>query len=396
MDLRGFIELLSRQGHLCRVNREVDWKFELGEITRTHQTPLLFEKIKGYPGQRVFTNGMSSVPAMGIALGLGPGKQWEDLIRDIREKAKVPVRPLLVGRGPVLENTAVGSEIDLLKFPVPQWSKLDAGRYIGTWHINVSRDPETGSRNVGVYRMQVLGPNQATISTSPTSHLGRHVAKAEKAGRPLEMAVAIGTSEAVMMAAAAGCPYGTDEYELAGGLQGAAIELVKCGTVDLEIPADAEIAIEGVIKPGVRVNDGPYFDYAGTPTSNPKAFRFEATRVMFRSNPIFRGAAIGVPGTEDQQVFAVLSALRLFDFHCSRPKHVLLAHLIKRRLFRPFQFVGRMGWRVLLGGKKQHSLRALHSPDLRKLSSVKGSTRRRPRGEPSELVPTGPTPRQSP
>jgi UbiD family decarboxylase len=167
------------------------------------------------------------------------------------------------------------------------------------------------------------------------------------------MAVAIGTSEAVVMAAAAGCAYGVDEFHLAGGLQGASLELVKCKTIGLEIPADAEIAIEGVIKPGVRVNDGPYFDYAGMPTSNSHAFLFEATRLMHRTNPIFRGAAIGVPGAEDQQLFALLAALRLFDFHGSRPKHLGQSQLIGKRLFRAFQFVGRTGWKSLVGGKRR-------------------------------------------
>jgi UbiD family decarboxylase len=195
--------------------------------------------------------------------------------------------------------------------------------------------------------MEVLGPNQATISTSSNSHLGRHVAKAEKAGRALPMAVAIGASEAVVMAAAAGCPYGMDEYDLAGGLQGRGIELLKCGTVNLEVPADAEIAIEGIIKPGVRVHDGPYLDYAGKTNSNSGAFLFEAKRLMFRSNPIFRGTAVGPAGAEDHQIFSVLAHLGLFDFHGSRPKRLVQAQLIKRRLFRAFQFAGTIGWSLL-------------------------------------------------
>jgi 4-hydroxy-3-polyprenylbenzoate decarboxylase len=347
MDLREFIDHLSKQGHLRRVDREVDWRFELGEMARNNQLPLLFEKIKDYPGQRVFTNGMSSISSMALALGLGPQTRWRAFITEVRRKAAALIEPQVVDTGPVLENVVQAPEINFLDFPVPQWSNHDGGRYLGTWHINVSRDLETGSRNLGVYRMEVLGPNQATVSTSPNSHLARHVAKAEKAGRPLEMAVAIGTSEAIVMAAAAGLPYGTDEYGLAGGLQGEGIRLVRCGTVNLEVPADSEIVIEGVIKPRVRVDDGPYFDYVGTANTNSNAFLFEATRLSFRSDPIFRGTAVGRPGAEDQQVFSVLSALGLFDFHGSRPKHHIQAHLVKRRFFSAFQFVGRMGWKNL-------------------------------------------------
>ncbi len=348
MDLREFIQVLSTEGLLRRVDREVDWRFEVGEMARTNQTPLLFEKIKDYPGQRIFTNGLSSIASIGLALGLRPEIGRKAIVREAARRAAAPIKPRVVDAGPVLENVVQGPQINFLDLPVPHWSKQDGGRYLGTWHINASRDPETGSRNVGVYRMEVLGPNQATLSTSPRSHLGRHVALAEKAGRPLEMAVAIGTSEAVMMAAAAGCPYGFDEYDLAGGLAGEAIQLVKCGTVNLEVPADAEIVIEGLIKPRVRVQDGPYFDYVGTPNTSPEAFLFEATRLMFRNSPIFRGTAVGMPGAEDQQLFSLLAELGLFDFHASTPRRLIQAQLVKRRFFRAFQSVGRVRLRDIL------------------------------------------------
>jgi len=352
MDLREFIDRLGKDGHLKRVERQVDWQFELGEITRTTRIPLLFENIKDYPGQRVFVNGMSGISSMGIALGLGPVRRWRTLITAVRQKVKQPIKPRAVINGPVLQNVLAGPQIDFLQFAIPRWSKEDGGRYLGTWHINVSKDVKTGARNVGVYRMEVLGPNLASISTSPNSHLGRHMASAEKAGKPLEMAVAIGVGEALIMAAAAGIPYGADEYELAGSLQERSVELVKCATVDLEVPADAEIAIEGIVKPGVRVSDGPYFDYVGASNTNPQAFLFEAKRLMFRNNPIFRGTAVGMAGAEDQQIFAVLARLGLFDFHGSRAKHLLQAELLKRRLFRMFQLVGSIGWKTLTGGKR--------------------------------------------
>ncbi len=352
MNLRAFIHLLSKEGLLRSVDREVDWKFELGEIARTNQTPLLFERIKDYPGQRLFTNGMISLEAIGLALGLARDTRRRAIVKEARRRAAIPIKPCLVETGPVLENVVPGPEIDFFKLPIPQWSSREAGRYLGTWHVNVTRDPATGFRNVGVYRMEVKGPNQATVCTSPKSHLGRHVAKAEEAGKPLEMAVAIGTSEAVVMAAAAGCPFGVDEFDLAGSLQQEAVQLIKCGTVDLEVPADSEIVIEGVIKPGVRVQDGPYFDYAGAPDTSP-AFLFEATRMMFRTNAIFRGTAIGLPGAEDQQILSVLSALGLFDFHGSWHKRLIQTPLIHYRFFRAFQFAGRIKGRSLFRGKKE-------------------------------------------
>jgi UbiD family decarboxylase len=354
MNLRSFIDLLSKEGCLKRVSGLVDWKCELGEITRGNSLPLLFENIKGYAGLRVFTNGLSNLSSMALALGLQPGKDHRTIIREAQSRAATARKPALSDSGPVLENVVEGQDIDIFKFPVPQWSKYDAGRYIGTWHANVTHDPETGSRNLGVYRMQVLSRNQATVSTTGNSHLAIQFAKAEKQGRPLEMAVVIGAAETVVMAAASACPLGSDEYDLAGALSGESIRLVRCRTVNIEVPAESEIVIEGFIKPGVRVQDGPYLDYAGKPTTNPNAFVFEANRLMYRNDPIFRGAAVGQHAAEDQQLFSLLSELNLFDFHNSRPRHQIESHLIRRRLFGAFQLAGRISVPAFLRNRIKH------------------------------------------
>jgi UbiD family decarboxylase len=342
MSLRSFIDLLSERGELKRISEPVDWKIELGEITRRHREPLLFENIRDYPGQRVFTNGLGSFSSMALALGLQPEKGRKPVMAEAKRRVETPVKPVMVESGPVMENVIEGPAIDLFDFPVPQWSRHDAGRYIGTWHANVTRDPETGRRNLGVYRMQLLGRNRTTVSTTSASHLGRHFAQAERMGRPLEMAVVIGAPEPVVMAAGSGYPSGCDEYDLAGSLCGSAVSLVKCRTVDLEVPAESEIVIEGLIQPGARVHDGPYFDYAGAPTENPGAFVFDVKCVMFRNHRIFRGAAVGHPAAEDQQLFALLAEFGLFDFHDSRPRHWFQTRLIERRLFRLFQSIGRV------------------------------------------------------
>jgi UbiD family decarboxylase len=190
--------------------------------------------------------------------------------------------------------------------------------------------------------MELLGPRQATVSTSPASDLAIHVAKAERRDQPLEMAVVIGASEVVVIAAGAAYPYGMDEYDLAGGLQQEGVPLIRCQTVNLEVPAESEIVIEGVIKPGIRVQDGPFFDYGGKPVINPGAFLFEATRVMCRRDPIFRGASIGAPGAEDHQLLAALAGMELCDFHGSRIKQWLQNYLLRNRRFKALQLLGRV------------------------------------------------------
>ncbi len=332
--LRGFIEKITKVERLVRVEESTHWRFDIGRITRESKAPLLFENIAEYPGQRVFTNGLRDIGLIAQALGMEQGVSREELIPEVRRRAANPVNPKFVETGPVLENTVEGNRVNLLALPIPHWNENDCARYLGTWHLNVTKDPETGTRNVGVYRMQLLGRNQATVNTSPESHLALHVAKAESEGRAQPMAVAIGVGEAIIMAATAACPYGMDEYELAGGLQQRAVELLRCHGVNLEVPANAEIVIEGFIHPHVRVQDGPYFDYTGTTNTNPGAFLFEATRLMFRNDPIFRGTSIGVPGAEDHQIFAILAEIQLLNFHRSSVKKHIQDSVLKQRLLR--------------------------------------------------------------
>jgi len=340
-DLRGFIELLSGVGKLVRVKETVDWKFEIGSRTRASQWPLLFENIRDYPGQSVFTNGLRDLESIGLALGFSPGTRSKTIVSECRKRLTAPVAPKLLPIPLHFKNIATGSQVDLTRFAVPQWSEFETARYIGTWHINVTRDPETGISNAGVYRMQVLSAAQATISASHGSGLMRHLAKAERESRSLPAAVAIGVPEAVVVAGGASCPPGMTEIELAGALQQAPIEVFSSPVTKLEIPVSSEIILEGSIAPNVRVQDGPYLDYCGVPTTNPRAVVFEVDRIMFRDHPVFRGSAIGISGAEDHQLFAFLAQLNLVDFHGSRARQKLQNFLWKRRFFRALQWSGR-------------------------------------------------------
>jgi UbiD family decarboxylase len=330
--LRAFVRVLSDCGRLERVQEPTHWRYEIGRRTRESRSPLLFENIVDYPGQRVFTNGQRDLCLIALALGMDPEIRREDLNAELRRRIAAPVPPRIVATRPMTQSSVAGDDVDLLRLPVPHWNEQDGGRYLGTWHLNITRDPQTNVRNVGLYRMQLLGRNQATVSTSPGSHLRQHLALAEKEGQPLPMAVAIGVEESVILAAAAGCPFGTDEYELAGALRQRPLDLIRCEELDLEVPADAEIVIEGIIQPNVRVQDGPYFDYTGAVNSNPDAFLFEATRLTCRDNPIFRGTSIGVPAAEDHQILAVLADLELLDFHGSTLKKRLQSLILRQRL----------------------------------------------------------------
>ena len=339
-DLRQFIATLSDAGRLKRVNDPVHWRLEVGLCASTDNRPTLFEKICEYPGHRLFTNGLCDVQAIALALGLPPSTSCRSLVQEAQRRLANPIQPVAVRAGPILDNLREGKRLSLFDLPVPKWNAIESGRYIGTWHLNVTRDPDTGARNVGVYRMEILGPNTATVSTSPSSHLGRQVARAERQNHALPMAVVIGAPEAAVIAAAAGFPEGMDEFDMSGALLGEPIELLTPPGGFLEVPAWSEIVLEGELEPHVRVPDGPYFDYTGKSNINPRACRFHARRMWFRNQPIFRGAAVGRPGAEDHQVFAFLAELGLVDFHGSRLKQFAQSQLLKRRSFRSFQIAG--------------------------------------------------------
>jgi len=347
VEFRKFIQMLDSDGQLYHVIKEVDWKYQIGEKSRVQQknnadTPvLLFENVKDYPGFRLVTNALCDYSKIALALNLDPSTSANQLYSIFWQRLSNMIDPAIIGNGPVEENKIDRDGVDLFKLPVPWWSRADGGRYIGTWHINVSKDPETGRRNLGVYRMMVIDSNHTTVSVSPNGHLAHHIQKALLHGKPLEMSVAIGVSEALIIAASCAFPLGTDEYCKAGAFCNSPVKLVKCRTVDLEVPADSEIVIEGVIDTNIRVTDGPFLDYAGITNTNHNAYRFEVTGIMHRNNPIFRGAAVGCPGAEDHVLFSFLSQFGLVDFHGSRLRQKVQNYLLKKRAYRAFQLSGR-------------------------------------------------------
>jgi UbiD family decarboxylase len=355
-NFRQFISALEGAGFLERISKQVDWRVQIGQISQQSDSPMLFESVKDYPGWKIFTGGFSQLPFVALAFGLDPKISRKKIISELRERLTKPLSPVLLEQKPA-DNFLTGDKVNLFDLPVPQWSEIDAGRYVGTWHINITKDPETQIRNLGIYRMQNLDKNHTTLSVSPRSHLAMHMEKAERARRPLEMAVAIGVAEPIIMAGAAAFPFGTDELAVAGGLMSRPVEVVKCRTVDLEVPADSELVLEGKIIPGERVNDGPYMDYAGIPSVNPKAYLFEVTAILWRNQPIFRGMAVGKPGAEDHQLFVLLSQLGLLDFHGSRIRRTMQGIFIRHRLFRFFQWTGRLGLlKKKLKGKEKAAL----------------------------------------
>jgi UbiD family decarboxylase len=297
VDLRAFLEQLERRGDLLRIATEVDSRYEIAAYIRktsdTSGPALYFEKVKGhrmsavgglYAHRRLMleafgTDSAGAVAAFVDALGR-------------------PVEPRSIASGPCQDVVLEGPAADLRAFPFPVYSSRDSGPFI-TSGVVISRDPEDGSRNASIYRLEVHDAHRLGVLAAPPHHLGIHIQKAQALGRPLDVAVAVGTAPAVMIATQWQAAYGVDELTLAGALLGEPLEVVRGRTVDLVVPAHSELVIEGRIHPGVREAEGPFGEYTGYYTEEyPKAV-IEVTAITHRREPIIQALLTGVPTTEN-------------------------------------------------------------------------------------------------
>lgn len=304
-DLREWIDLLEESGELKRVKAEVDWDEEIGAINREvssqYGPALLFENIKDYRDKicrRLFTNGTGTRQRVCRILGLSEDTSYRDLVTIFKERFSNPVPPVKIEGGPVQQNILKGDEIDLHQFPVPKWNPLDGGRYIMTSASVVTKDPETGVINVGTYRGMISTKRTIGVLLATSQGWGKHYSKYKNRGEEMPVAVVLGWDPTLFIAAST--PVNYPEYEMAGSLRGAPVELVKCQTSDLMVPAAAEIVLEGKISPDPKTFEleGPFGEYPGYYGGQkvPKhAIRVDC--ITYRNDPIFTGCLVGAsPG----------------------------------------------------------------------------------------------------
>jgi 2,5-furandicarboxylate decarboxylase 1 len=306
-DLRSDLAHLEEQGQLLRVREPVDTRFEIAAgIRRTSDIEgpaLLFENVKNYPGWRVLGGLFATRKLIALALRTPEEKLLERYMT--LEEERLP--PRVVSTGPCKEIRWKGDEVDLHKLPLVTHSEKDCGPYV-TIGIQVGKDPDTGVRNVSIHRMLLLGKDRLSLWAPPDHHLGRMILKAEEKGRGLEVATAIGVDPAIVIGSQAKVPYGIDEYDVAGGLRGAPVELTRCETIDVEIPAHSEVVIEGVTIPGERVADGPYGEYPGCYSEAKQAPVVKVTAITMRRDPIYQTALTGFPVTENHTLIEFANA----------------------------------------------------------------------------------------
>jgi 2,5-furandicarboxylate decarboxylase 1 len=278
---RDVLRSLEEAGELRRIKKAVDPR-HLSALAAQAKEATFFEAIEGYPQWRVAGALVSTRKRLALAMGCSEA----DIARRFEDGIRRPVDAKLVSEGACQEVVRQGDEVDLTAIPIPLMHVKDGGPYISATMV-VSKDPEYG-RNVGSYRLMYRTPRETGIDLVSSSDMRRYYQRALDAGRPLEIAVAVGVHPYEMLAASYKAPIDVDEYAIAGGLHGAPVELVRCKTVDLEVPADAELVLEGELLPiGWTADEGPFGEFShitGDVKWNP-IFRVKC--ITHRRDPIF-------------------------------------------------------------------------------------------------------------
>ncbi|MGD9924541.1 MAG: UbiD family decarboxylase [Pseudorhodoplanes sp.] len=317
-DLRDWISWLDEEGQLARVTAPVDWNEEMGTVARRAYDVLgdaspamLFQNIKDYPApgpHQVFLGQFRSYARLAMMFGLDPrSSQRRDIIARFRECLRHTVPHQLVATGPCKDVIKKGDDINVLEFPVPLWHRRDGGRYVGTMHGVVTKDLNSDWVNIGLYRVMILDKNRLAVYLRPgRQHIGQQFLAYRDAGKKMPVAIIIGLEPALPFCASSGIPRGVCEYDVAGSIKGAPMEVTKCETIDLPVPANSEIVIEGYIDPTETAPEGPFGEYPGYYGEVPgRSPIMHITAITHRENPIFQGSLEGHPINESHVMASV-------------------------------------------------------------------------------------------
>jgi 4-hydroxy-3-polyprenylbenzoate decarboxylase len=320
--LKEFITRLESEGELVRITEPVSPILEIAEITdRVSKSPeggkaLLFENIEG-SAMPVLINAFGSWRRIRMALGvssleniaqemeryfkIAPPTTLADkakLLTLLMQAAKFPPKIVPAKQASCQEVVMTGDAVDLDRIPILQCWPHDAGRFI-TYPIVINRSLDRTIRNVGLYRMQVFDKQTTAMHWHIHKDGAHFFHEYRKANQRMEVAVAIGADPASCYAASAPLPYGVDEFLLAGFIRKKPVLLVKCKTVNLEVPAHAEIVLEGYIDPAEMRLEGPFGDHTGYYSQDGDYPVFHITAITHRKNPVYLTTIVGIPPQED-------------------------------------------------------------------------------------------------
>jgi UbiD family decarboxylase len=296
-DLRSFVAAY-RAAHASEVvtvgeavSPDYDVMALVLESERRRRWPiLLFEHVVGHDIP-IVANVVASRAALAFALGVGESALAAEYARRIKE----PVKPVVVPDPPFRERVLTGEAVDLGRLPIPLYFPGDAGRYL-TAGMLVARDPETGVETEGYHRFQVKGRDRMGVSLHSRRRMFEYQRRAEARGESLPCAVVLGLHPLVSMGSLAYPPPDVGKFEVVGGLFGEPLEIAPCATVDLHVPAAAEIVIEGEILPGVREPEGPFGEFTGYFSRRSTEHVFVARAISMRHRPWFQSIGSGRAG----------------------------------------------------------------------------------------------------
>ena len=295
-DFRQFLALLRQQGELIDIDRPV----ALDDVAKVMKQSY----VQGGPAIMFNQNGTQVPLVAGIystrrkAL-LALEADEESIHGKLQAGLSNPIPPRLVEEAaPCQDVVLTGNAIDITRFPIPQYSPKDGGRYI-TPGIVVSKDPETGVADIGHYRFLILGKDTLSYDAQPFHRFGKHITKCQRMGIVPRAAVIIGVDPVLAYTCQMQVTDNTNDWYVAGGIRGEPVDLVKCKTIDIEVPATAELVIEFEIDLERLVSEGPLGEYTGYYTPAVQAPVARITAITHRKNPIFQGLLTGKPVTEN-------------------------------------------------------------------------------------------------
>lgn len=299
-DLRSFLDFLRREHpeEILDIKGQVDLEYDMTtyvmELEKSLKFPLLFfHDVKDYP-YPVVVNTFANRRRIGYGIGL----EEKELISGWKARSAERIPPRAVKDGPVKEVKHLGKDVDLNDYPIPVHFEIDGGRYI-TGGVVIARDPDSGVGNLNFTRFQLQGPRTLGASLHSRGDLWDFQRRQQERGEPLEIAVAIGVHPAISVAGATNLPITEDEMALAGALMDEGVPVVQAETVDLLVPAQAEMIIEGRILPNTYEDEGPLGEYTGYASSRSTRNVAEVTAVTHRKDMIYQDI---VPGASAEHL----------------------------------------------------------------------------------------------
>ncbi len=310
-DNRQFIEALEKTGDVVRIKQEVDWDMEAGAIARrideTGSPAALCEKIRDYPaGYRLFCSPLSSFRRMAVAMGMPAGSLPRRIKEEYEKKMEHPIKPVILMDGLCKEKKMFGKDVDLHDFPAPLVHAGDGGRYIACWHLVITKDARSDWTNWGMYRHMIVDKNHIAGLWRSHGDLGTiYYQQYKPKNKPMPFAIALGADPCSCIMAATNLPKKVNEVDYAGALLGEPVELVKCETNDLLVPANAEIILEGEISTTDKVFEGPFGEFPGYRTSGTMRPLCTINAVTYRRDPIIAISNAGVPVEEGDILMSI-------------------------------------------------------------------------------------------